>query len=495
MATVYVGRLRGAKGFWRLVAIKRAHAFLVGDEKFRKSLVAEARVASQVHHQNVVSIVDVEEPSEELLLIMDYVEGASLSQLITAALKKEKHLPVDVVVRIILDAAAGLHAAHELADENGEPLAIVHRDVSPQNILVGTDGAARIADFGIAKCADSGQATVTGLQGKVGYMAPEYIQNRRIDRRVDVFALGVVAWESLTGLRLFRNDHEPATITAVLEQTPRLASEAASWVPPELDASIARALAKDPSARYPDALAFARDLEAAAKAVGIDPTASAVTQAVRELFGTELDERREALRGLLSKSATSASTAPPPLAAPGAPEATRTRTAHFRGSVSDARTTVFARAPEVQAGEVTQDFTSLVNAGELSPASAKSRRRWMVPVGIGIAAGLALGTLAVRTSRGPSAARPSTSFETGSSPASREAPMAEASPTGAATAAAAVATSVESAAASASPTDKPKAADKPKTADKPIQRRPKTQAPGSAGSEPKKQPGHPGLGY
>lgn len=401
MATVYVGRLRGAKGFWRLVAIKRAHAHLVGDEVFRRALIAEAQLASHIHHPNVVSVVDVEEPSEELLLVMDYVEGASLSQLITTASKKSKHLPPEVVVRIVLDAAAGLHAAHELKDEHGAPLAIVHRDVSPQNILVGVDGSSRIADFGIAKCADSGQATQTGLKGKVGYMAPEYIKARQIDRRGDVFALGVVAWEALAGQRLFKGLDELGGITAVLDATPGKLPSVAPWVPPELDECIQRALLKDPDARYADALAFARDLEAAAKAAGLDASPAAVTTSVRELFGEVLDERRETLRGLLTKAPGAASVPPPAVAAEGARgigEVTRTRTVDVRASISDARTQPFLKLKDdggsPTTGDHTQDLTALADVpGAPSSAAAPSRRRAFVAgvVGLVCAAAIALG--------------------------------------------------------------------------------------------------------
>jgi serine/threonine-protein kinase len=196
MATVYVGRLRGVEGFSRQVAIKRAHPHLVEDPAFRRMLIAEARLAARIHHPNVVSVQDVDEADGELLLAMDYVEGAALSSLLGAAIHAERPLPPAIAVRVILDAALGLHAAHTLTDEEGHPLGLVHRDVSPHNILVGLDGVARITDFGIAKCMTSntaGTATATGvLKGKLAYMAPEYVEHGDIDARGDVFARGVV---------------------------------------------------------------------------------------------------------------------------------------------------------------------------------------------------------------------------------------------------------------------------------------------------------------
>ncbi len=313
MATVYAGRLRGKHGFSRVVAMKRAHAHLLEDEQLRRSLLAEARLASRIHHPNVVSVLDVDEPGDELVLVMDYVEGASLSQMITTAQKqsaagREPAVETDplrpaVIVRIVLDVCAGLHAAHELADDEGAPLGIVHRDVSPQNILVGVDGLARLADFGIAKCSESTTATA-GLRGKFGYMAPEYISDRRLDRRVDIFALGVVLWEALTKKRLFRGEGELETIKQVMDHEPAAVSTQSPAVPKELDHVVARALAKDPDDRYPTALELANDLAAAAKAAKLDATSADVSKSVLGLFGPTLEGRRIVLRDLMSTSVT-----------------------------------------------------------------------------------------------------------------------------------------------------------------------------------------------
>ena len=148
MATVYVGRLSSVVGSSRLVAIKRAHAHLMEDPAFAKMLIEEAKLASRIHHPNVVAVQSVEEVEGELLLVMDYVEGASLADLVNY---EELPMPARVAVRALLDGCAGLQAAHELTDDDGKSLGIVHRDVSPHNILVGVDGVARLTDFGIAK--------------------------------------------------------------------------------------------------------------------------------------------------------------------------------------------------------------------------------------------------------------------------------------------------------------------------------------------------------
>ena len=197
MATVHLGAMRGELGFRQLVAIKRPHQHLLDDEAFRSTLMTEARLAASIHHANVVAVRDIETFGDSVQLVMDYIAGASLGDLILAWSKDDgPRLAPSVAVRVVLDACAGLHAAHELADDAGKSLGLVHRDVSPQNILVGVDGLARVADFGIAKCADvSGAPTTRGsLKGKVGYMAPEYVRGMDLDRRADVFALGVVLW-------------------------------------------------------------------------------------------------------------------------------------------------------------------------------------------------------------------------------------------------------------------------------------------------------------
>ncbi|MFO0547229.1 MAG: serine/threonine-protein kinase [Polyangiaceae bacterium] len=302
MATVYVGRLRGKHGFSRLVAIKRAHSYHVDDEQFRKGLIAEAKLASRIHHPNVVSVLDVDEPARELMLVMDYVEGGSLAQLLSAAEKAKRPLPPGVAVRIVLDACAGLHAAHQLADEHGAPLHIVHRDVSPQNILVGVDGHARIADFGIAKWVESTSATGASLRGKLAYMAPEYVSARTVNPGIDVFALGVVLWEALTNERLFKGETELDTLKNVIELEPRRVSDVDPSLPVALATVIDRALAKDPSRRFASMAELGAALEQAASDAGIDTTPRAVSELVRATLGEVLDSRRVVLREMLAGS-------------------------------------------------------------------------------------------------------------------------------------------------------------------------------------------------
>ena len=296
MATVYVGRQHGVAGFSREVAIKRAHSHLVEEPSFATMLVAEATLASKIRHPNVVSVQAVEELEGELLLIMDYIEGASLYELLAGAHASNQPIPADVAVRVVLDASLGLHAAHVATDDDGRPLGIVHRDISPHNVLVGVDGIARLGDFGIAKASShtesSGKTATGALKGKVSYMAPEYIERGSCDVRSDVFALGIVAWEALTSSRLFRGGNDVETLKAVLATRVPRPSEVAPRIGTALDDVVLRALARAPENRWPSALAFAEALESAARGANLVPSPRAVADFVKTIAGTALSRRR-----------------------------------------------------------------------------------------------------------------------------------------------------------------------------------------------------------
>jgi serine/threonine-protein kinase len=302
MAQVFVGQKRAAAGFTRLVAIKKAHRQIARDPSSRAEIIEEVRVASKIHHPNLVAVHDVEELDGELLLIMDYVEGATVSELVRAANDAGHALDAAVAIRIALDCCVGLHAAHTLKDEHGQPLALVHRDVSPQNILVGLDGLSRVTDFGIAKSHNPSRMKTTGnvLKGKVAYMAPEYVEVGGSDARVDVFALGVVVWEMLANERLFRGANDSETLHRVLHHVVPPISSVAPTLPADLDAVLGRALAKRPADRFQSAQAFADALEAAARAHGLIAGAAEVGETVERLVGVRLAERRSAVSGVLA---------------------------------------------------------------------------------------------------------------------------------------------------------------------------------------------------
>jgi len=286
MATVYFGRQRGAPGFSRPVAVKSMHPQLAKDASFRAMFIDEAHLTARIRHPNVVPTLDVVQSETKLLIVMEYVEGVSLSVLLRAVQKQGRKLPVSVVASITRDVLEGLHAAHELRDERGAPLGVVHRDVSPQNILVGVDGVARVVDFGVAKATGRSYQTQTGeIRGKVGYMAPEQMFGEAVDRRTDVYAAGVVLWEALAGARLFNAPTDAALVLMVTRGANTPASLArGERLPDRLDALVTRALSQVASARFGSAAEMAREL---ASVVQPAPRAE-VGRIVRELAPDEL---------------------------------------------------------------------------------------------------------------------------------------------------------------------------------------------------------------
>ncbi|CAN5817198.1 hypothetical protein BH09MYX1_BH09MYX1_43120 [soil metagenome] len=308
MATVYVGTARGAMGFRQIVALKKPHPHLLEDAQQRKALRHEARLASLIHHANVVDVRDVEDDGENVWLVMDYIEGASFAELLSANAKEGSALDPAITVRVILDACAGLAAAHAATSRSGEPLSIIHRDVSPQNILVGLDGVTRLTDFGIAKALDGPAATAPGtLKGKLAYMAPEYVAGSGIDARADLFALGVVLWEALAGRRLFLDADDDLTKRRVLEKE---APALDAITGPEIAAVVARALKKNRSERYSSALEMGTSLESAARALGSLAGPSDVSAVVRRFAGARIDERRDAISAVVDDAAAVSSLRP-----------------------------------------------------------------------------------------------------------------------------------------------------------------------------------------
>jgi serine/threonine protein kinase len=263
MATIHLGRLVGPVGFSRTVAIKTLHPQFGKDPEFVEMFLEEARLASRIQHPNVISTLDVATTEGEVFLVMEYVAGESLAKLVRSALKKGEHMPVEIAASVLSGMLHGLHATHEAKNEQLEPMHIVHRDVSPQNVLVGLDGVARIFDFGVAKAAAMrSQSTSDGqMKGKLSYMSPEQLNSRDVDRRTDIFAAGVVAWECLTGRRLFSGS-DPGEVLAkvlTLDITPPL--DVLATIPRALSATVMRALERSPEQRWQTARDFAIELE------------------------------------------------------------------------------------------------------------------------------------------------------------------------------------------------------------------------------------------
>jgi serine/threonine-protein kinase len=261
MASVHFGRLLGHAGFSRIVAIKRLLPHVARDPDFVSMFIDEARLAARIRHPNVVPIVDVEAVAGELLLVMEYVHGETLSRLVRTLRTKGMATPLPVAATIFSNILHGLHAAHEAHDARGRPLGIVHRDVSPQNVLVGADGVARVVDFGVAKAVGRLQTTREGqIKGKLAYMAPEQITSTG-DRRMDVYAASVVLWETLTGARLFDGENDGAIMHQVLNREVPPPSAHVRDLPSAWDDIVLQGLARDPAARFPTTRAMALAIE------------------------------------------------------------------------------------------------------------------------------------------------------------------------------------------------------------------------------------------
>jgi serine/threonine-protein kinase len=262
MATVHLGRLTGPANFARTVAIKRLHAHLARQPEFVTMFLDEARLAARVRHRNVVATLDIVTASVQPYLVMEYVQGESLARLQSAARQRGERIPPAVACSIVAGILHGLHAAHEATNERGETLGIVHRDVSPQNVMVGVDGVARVLDFGVAKAAGRLQTTREGrLKGKLAYTAPELVRGTAIARTADVYSAAVVLWEMLAGDRLFAGDNEANILERVLFADVGPPSRGAKDVPPELDAIVLQALARNPARRFATAREMARAIE------------------------------------------------------------------------------------------------------------------------------------------------------------------------------------------------------------------------------------------
>jgi serine/threonine-protein kinase len=261
MATLYLGRKSGASGFSRHVAIKFIHDHLAEDPDFVRMFVDEALVQARISHPNVVHVEELGEEDGKHFLVMEYVHGCALSQLLRALAKRNRALPTELAVYVAMQIAAGLHAAHELRDEAGQLLGVVHRDVSPDNVLLSYDGHVKLIDFGVAKVEARVAQTSAGLlKGKLRYMSPEQASGGAIDRRTDVYALGVVLWEMLTMHRLFGAADQLVLLETV--RNPRIPPPGSlrADIPAALEAVVMKALAPDPALRYGSSHDFRRAL-------------------------------------------------------------------------------------------------------------------------------------------------------------------------------------------------------------------------------------------
>jgi eukaryotic-like serine/threonine-protein kinase len=304
MATVYLGRAKGKAGFEKIVAVKLIHPHLAGEAEFVGMFLDEARIAARIHHPHVVEILDLGESDGAYFMVMEFIEGENLSALVRAL--EGEQLPVAVSLQIIADTLEGLSAAHELRDADGHPYKLVHRDVSPHNILINLDGWAKVGDFGIMKAAGKASNTKTGeLRGKLAYMSPEQARGVAVDHRTDLFAVGVILWELLTGARLFACATEASTLEKVIAcEVPRLADAGFVSEHPDLrdglQALLDRALAADPAQRPDAAAAMLAEVKRLLRLVeelpgAVEPRVQ-LGSSMRRFFRRRVDYARAALR-------------------------------------------------------------------------------------------------------------------------------------------------------------------------------------------------------
>jgi serine/threonine protein kinase len=290
MAEVFLARATGIEGFERHVVIKRIRAEQAHDKSHVQMFLEEARLAATLHHHNIVQVHDIGEQQGEYFFVMEYVHGEDVRTLLAEVSRRGERTPLEHVLTIITAAAAGLHHAHEQCGPNRVPLGIVHRDVSPENILIGYDGGVKVADFGIAKATHRTLRTESGIRkGKVPYMSPEQCVGLPTDRRSDIFALGIVLYESLTMRRLFDDDNDFLTMTAIVQSLIPPPSKVCPEIPPELEAIAMKALAPLPDERYATADHLRLALEAFAAKVGLRTSTTALADYMKAQFGRRVE--------------------------------------------------------------------------------------------------------------------------------------------------------------------------------------------------------------
>jgi serine/threonine-protein kinase len=291
MGQVYLARQKGPVGFQKLLVVKRLLPHLSEDDEFIQMFLDEARIAALLNHPNIAQIYDLGEVDGTYYIAMEYVHGEAISDVLKRALQRRGAMPIAFKCRVIADAAAGLDAAHHARSPSGRKLALIHRDVSPQNVLVGFNGSVKIIDFGVAKAANKfSQTNVGQIKGKHAYMSPEQARGEPLDNRSDVFGLGTVFYEILTNTRLFKRESEMATLKAVVGAKVTPPSEVAPGIPKALDAVVLKALARNREERF----ATAGDMQLAIEDFLFkqqQPSTTAhLAGFMREIYAEELEE-------------------------------------------------------------------------------------------------------------------------------------------------------------------------------------------------------------
>jgi serine/threonine-protein kinase len=390
MASVWLARLHGKHGFERLVAVKTILPKFASDPRFHSMFLDEARISSGIDHANVARVLDLGEQHGVLYIAMEWVDGDALGKLQRTLARSGIPFPQAVILRIIADACAGLHAAHELRGRDGQPLGIVHRDVSPQNVLVGSDGVAKVIDFGVAKARDrvSEDTSAGALKGKIQYMAPEQALGREVDRRADVWSVGAMLYYFFSGRRVYESDSELGTLQLLTSGTPPVPLPLS--VPPNVAAIISGMLRFHAEERTPNLDIVRRQLEQAMVDLGCLIRA----EDVASFIAMYAQERAAARRSTVAKALQSADARAALLAeAPSAESSSGLLSVHARGAQSlvtgvgpfapgDSRT--LARPPN-------ETSSATLGSTALDAQAVDSRRPG---IGIWFAGAAAIGTLA-----------------------------------------------------------------------------------------------------
>jgi eukaryotic-like serine/threonine-protein kinase len=294
MGRVCLGRMHGPGGFERLVAIKLLHDHLSRDGAFVQMFLDEARISARIRHPNVVDVIEVGEESGNFYIAMEYISGETLARAANRLAKQKRRLPPELAAHLVSQACEGLHAAHELRSPAGDDLCVVHRDVSPENLIIGYDGLLRVTDFGVVKAADRALETSPGTwKGKAGYLTPELIEGQQIDRRADIYCLGIVLWEVSIGRPLFRAENPFASAEKIRKNEVPLPSEIYRDYPERLEEIVLRALSPDPTARQPTARALGEELRRYVAESGKSFTPVDVEHFMGNLFEDRLARRQE----------------------------------------------------------------------------------------------------------------------------------------------------------------------------------------------------------
>jgi serine/threonine-protein kinase len=408
MATVHLARAFGVGGFERVVAIKVMHPQYAAEGDFVTMFLDEARLAARIRHPNVVPTLDIQEADDGLFLVMEFIDGPSLQQVLLATGSRPGGIPLGVGLRILVDTLAGLHAAHELTNDDGQPQNLIHRDVSPVNVLLGVDGIARLTDFGVARAEARLSSTRGGqLKGKVPFMPPEQLLNEELDRRCDVYAAGAVAWEVITGTRLFRADSDGALLTQILAGNPPSPRELLPTLPAAIEEVVMRSLARSRADRYATAAAFCDALEVAAERAGVAIASSRAVASFLEGAGfKKLDPKEIAT---LKQSVNAGAVSIPPLSV--------SQRDSRRGSRPDVDAGVEAPEPAVTSSpsQVTAADVAISTTAIDAARSRRSPSRVVGGVaGLGVLVGL--GLFLTRSADAPAPGTTTTSPATTSAP-------------------------------------------------------------------------------